>query len=475
MLIQFTVENFLSYSKHTVFSLVATNDEEHPNHLIKSVGKASKNILRAAAIYGANASGKSNLVKAMAFAQDLILEGTGADESLPITPYKLRDNHKQPSRFQFVFCYKDIEYSYGFSLTHTRISEEFLYAKPSGREVKYYERVTSEDLKTEVNFGLSLTKGNKDKQKFLEYKAEDTRPNQLLLTAIFDGNMKDRVEELKPVIQWFRFVLTIVEAESRYRELVTRTHTTDALKNFLGGFLNIGDTGIRCVETSEIPLDWNRDLSRIPSEFREEIIRNFNKSLPDESGIPAQSKILEIISPQLGRVYIRQDEDGNLILLKFLLKHEGEDGKLIDFEIQEESDGTQRVIDLVPMLFDMQRGEETVMVIDEIDRRMHPHLSRLILETALSCQEKSQLIFTTHDTNMLDLELLRRDEIWFVEKDKAGSSHLYSLAEFKVRPDLQIEKGYLNGRFGAIPFIGDVSSLGWHEKSSTNIEAESHA
>ena len=114
-------------------------------------------------------------------------------------------------------------------------------------------------------------------------------------------------------------------------------------------------------------------------------------------------------------------------------------------------------------------------MLDELDRRLHPHLSRLIVQTALKCQNKNQLLFTTHDTNLLDLDLLRRDEIWFVEKDKSGRSALYSLAEFKVRPDLQIEKGYLNGRFGAIPFIGDIGSLGWNEDPKTEEKESIHA
>jgi AAA15 family ATPase/GTPase len=110
-----------------------------------------------------------------------------------------------------------------------------------------------------------------------------------------------------------------------------------------------------------------------------------------------------------------------------------------------------------------------VLLLDELDRRLHPLLSRLFVQMALEGEEvnrRSQLLFTTHETHLLDLDLLRRDEIWFVEKDRYGASHIYSLAEFKIRPDLKVEKGYLNGRFGAIPFLADVQSLGWTEKES---------
>ena len=157
------------------------------------------------------------------------------------------------------------------------------------------------------------------------------------------------------------------------------------------------------------------------------------------------------------------DKNGKIFAIILVFKHQG----LVEsefFRMDEESDGTQRITQLIPILYDVDQGLEKVVLIDELDRKLHPHLSRLIVETFLTNSESSQLIFTTHDTNLLDTELLRRDEIWFMQKDKLGRSQLYSLAEFKIRPDLQLEKGYLNGRFGAIPFIGDISKLGLDEK-----------
>lgn len=465
MLIQFTVENFLSLKQKTVFSLLATNDEAHPEHLIASPTGKSKKVLRAAAIYGANAAGKSNLVKAMAFAQKLIVNGTASGNTIAVTPFKLRSNSNLPTRFQFVFTHKNVEYSYGFKLNNSRILEEFLYASPNGKEVKYFERVTSDDLDTQVEFGPSLIKGRAELRRLLRYKEADTRPNQLFLTAIFDGNIKEKVDELKPVMDWFRSALIIIEAESTYSNLEVRTHKSEGLKEFIGTLLRTSGTGIQEVVTTEEVLDWNRDLPSFPIDEREEILQEFKKQSLD--GI-TDNTLVEIFSPPSTRFYLHQNEAGEVLLLKFLLKHESEQDDPIEFQMNEESDGTQRVIHLAPMLFDISKGGERVIVIDEIDRRLHPHLSRLIIQVALECSSANQLIFTTHDTNLLDLELLRRDEIWFVEKNESGGSHLYSLAEFKVRPDLQIEKGYLNGRFGAIPFIGDIGSLGWNTKPAVD-------
>jgi AAA15 family ATPase/GTPase len=471
MLIQFTVENFLSFKEQTVFSLLATADAAHPDHLIATGMGAKKNILRAAAIYGPNASGKSNLIKAMKFARDLVLTGTSPEKTIAVTPFKLGSVPNQTSRFQFIFAYKGIEYSYGFKLDSLRIVEEFLYAAPHGREVKYFERFTSEELKTEVDFGPVLTKKDKERRLFLRYKAADTRASQLLLTAMFEGNLKHTVQELQPVIEWFGSVLTIIGAESTSDSLETRTHHTKALKDFLATFLRTSDTGIKEIITTEVPLDWDRDLPWVPSGLRNQITRQFKTPTSGESGSMEYEEVV-IDGPDSTRAYIRQNEKGELSLIQILLKHTGEEGQDIEFLMNEESEGTQRVIHLIPMLFDMNEGKDRVIVLDELDRRLHPHLSRLIVQAALQCQSRNQLLFTTHDTNLLDLDLLRRDEIWFVEKDKAGRSALYSLAEFKVRPDLQIEKGYLNGRFGAVPFIGDISSLGWRDESKSKDKTE---
>lgn len=160
---------------------------------------------------------------------------------------------------------------------------------------------------------------------------------------------------------------------------------------------------------------------------------------------------------------ISKSGNNKLILLKLKMQHKGADDDLIDFKFEEESEGTQRLIHLAPAFADLLESEK-VYFIDELDRRLHPNLSKSLIELYLELHIKRknrQLIFVTHESNLLDLNYFRRDEIWFAEKDKNGASHLSSLADFKVRSDLNIKNGYLNGRFGAIPFIGDTEKLGW--------------
>ncbi len=469
MLIQFTVENYLSFKDKTVFSMLAGSDESHPAHLIREATGKKKNIVRASALYGANASGKSNLVKAMKFAQNLILNGSKQNDRIGVSPFKLVKQIDPVSRFQFIFAHDGIEYSYGFALNSTRIEEEFLYATINTKETKYFERITNGEGDTEVEFGASLTRGGKDRKNFLHYKAKDTRQNQLFLTNVFEGNVKEAPFELTPAIEWFRRVLLIIDAESVYVMLGIALHKSENLREFASSYLSNAGSGIVGVTTIEEIID-TRQLFQ--EDEPEAIKLMFQSSAKLREGKDAEEEFITLQRSDGKQWTLGKNKAGQIYVPALILQHEDENEEIQHtFESDEESDGTQRLVNLLPILFDIHEGRERVVVIDELDVRLHPHLSKMIVKTAMQCQSKSQLIFTTHDTHLLDLDLLRRDEIWFVEKQKGGNSSLYSLAEFKIRPDLQVEKGYLNGRFGAIPFIGDIGSLGWKDKTAEVEEA----
>jgi uncharacterized protein len=464
MLIQFTVENFLSFRDETVFSMVAvSNDQQHTSHVVKGVAGKDRSLLRTAAIYGANAAGKSNLIKAIQFAEELILEGTRSGRTIPVPTFKLGNSGKHPSKFEFIFTYENILYSYGFKLNADQILEEWLYATPNKQEVLYFERITSTQKETDVEFGTALIGRGKKKEKFLDFVAQGTRPNQLFITEAVDRN----VTELLPIINWFRKELLIIPAESRSASLEINVHKNTHFTDFLETFLQTSDTGIEKIATEESVLDLAQIFPEMPEDTRQELVQQVNNIDKDEA---------MMLQGHYGKRYlVIKGEQGQSTLLQLKTQHRDEEGHLVDFSIEEESEGTQRLINLIPALFRLKEGREQVVFIDELDRRLHPLLSRLFIETVLECNEensRNQLVFTTHDTNLLDLNLLRRDEIWFVEKNKQGASHLYSLAEFKIRPDLKIEKGYLNGRFGAIPFLGDICNLGWTaDESKTLVKA----
>jgi uncharacterized protein len=444
MLIQFTIENFLSFKDEATFSMAAGPDPQHADHLSRSGGTS---VLSLAAIYGANGAGKSNLIKAIGFAKELIVGGTRGNKRIAITPFRLGGDDRIPSKFEFIFTYKGDLYSYGFKLDREQIFEEWLHVTPEGKkkEVMYFERITSTEKETTIDYGPSLKKRSTKRRQFLDFVGEGTRPNQLFLTEAIDRN----VEELAPVMDWFQKALIIIPADAPYSGLELDIMNDELCTEFMSDFLKNSGTGINSVITEEIDLDLEGDLRGIPQELIQRM------KAEDTSAMMIGDSHAE-------RALFLKDNDGQFKIVRLKTQHQDENGSLIEFELREESDGTQRLINLVPALFLLQQESEAVLLIDELDRRLHPLLARHFLEMAISCRDKSnQLIFTTHDTNLLDLDLLRRDEVWFIEKNRRGISTLYSLAEFKVRPDLKTEKGYLNGRFGAIPFFGDPERLGW--------------
>jgi len=453
MLIQLTIQNFLSFRDEVTFSMVGVNsDQQHIDHLAEDAAGKGRSILPIGAIYGANAAGKSNLIEAISFAKNLVVQGTRSIQTIPVSPFKLGDYSKQPSKFEFIFTHQGDQYSYGFTLNREQIFEEWLYGIPEGKkqEVMYFERVTSSKKETTVEYGLKLKGRSKKHQQFLDFIAQGTRPNQLFLTESLERN----VTALQHIFDWFLKVLTIIPAEADYTPLEISILSDESFTDFLSEFLKFAGTGIDSIVTEKVEWDFERHLPTMPKVLRDNLLQEMNK---------AEKNSMAMIENSEGtRFLLFKDDRSQLILIQLRTRHRSEDGEFIDFSIEEESEGTQRLINLIPALFILKQEEEKVIFLDELDRRLHPLLSRNFVQVAINCRDKkNQLIFTTHDTNLLDLDLLRRDEIWFVEKSEQGVSNLYSLAEFKMKPDLKIEKGYLNGRFGAIPFFGNPQSLGW--------------
>ncbi len=450
MLVQFSVENFLSFKEEITFSMVAAKKGNHADHIVKENRAGKTPLLHAAAIYGANASGKSNLATAISFAQELIATGTRSDQTISVMPFKLdEDALKKPSKFEFVIKRKGVIYTYGFKLNSEKVLEEWLFAKPAKREVRYFERITSGKDKVRVEFGPSFIRNSSKGKQFLEFVAQGTRPNQLFLTEAIERNVK----ELKPLMDWFKDVLLVIPAGAKHLTLELTTHEDKSFTKFLGDFLATAGTGVQGIATEEEPLDFDKYFPDMPDDIRRNI-SSFSKGTK-----------VALRTPEGEQYGITRGEQGQPLFVLLKTQHRTKEGRLTSFDVKEESDGTQRLMHLAPALYAI-RTSETVLIVDELDRRLHPLMSKMFLEAVIGSKDANQnwqFIFTTHDTNLLDIDLLRRDEIWFVEKNESGVSHMYSLAEFKIRPDLKIQKGYLNGRFGAIPFIGDLRKLGWSD------------
>lgn len=266
--------------------------------------------------------------------------------------------------------------------------------------------------------------------------------------------MERNVKKLKPLYEWFENILQVVPATPRYLPLEIRANKEKNFITFLGDFLKQADTGIHDIITVEEELDYNKHFPGLPEQIRLEIENNIRSGG-------------NIIMFGKGAPYtLCANKLGEPVLIRLETQHYGHDGSAVSFDFAQESAGTQRLTHLLPILVDLLSSEK-VYIIDELDRSLHPLLPKLFLEAYLkgiANQHRSQLIFTTHDTHLLDLNLLRKDEIWFFEKNEQGASHLYSLVNLKMSSGLNIQKGYLQGRFGGIPFIGDLEQLGWLTK-----------
>lgn len=451
MLLQLSARNFGCFAEEVLFSMVASADATHPRHVVQSEAGRQPRILRLAALYGANGHGKSQLVEALRFMRDLVVEGTSAGDAIQRKPFRLDPTRLgEPSRFEIVIDHEGLEYSYGFSVDDERVQEEWLFARKTSKERRLFERVTDTVGTVTVEFGPMLRGSTKQERQFLEFVAKGTRPNQLFLTEALDRN----VEALTPLLRWFRRVLVIVSADDLPQPVAFRASREQSFVDYLADFLRRAGTGINEVTVEETPLEEDDFLKGAPQALKKQTLGSIDRG--NAVGLVAH--------PRADVLTIYKNPQGDRVVGRLKTKHASRHGESIEFQFSEESCGTQRLMELLPILADAESGER-VYVVDELDRKLHPALSRLFVETFIDRCEKTsrtQLIFTTHDTHLMDLGLLRRDEIWFLEKDRWGASELYPLTDLKVRPDLKIEKGYLLGRFGAVPLIQTQSVSGEH-------------
>ncbi len=440
MLIRFIVENFTSFADQSEISMIAGRQEIHPKHLIAGYDNDFK-ILRTAVIYGPNASGKSNLIKAMAFAKNLIIKGTSPKARIPVKPFLLDASlKKSPSFFQFSFCHKGVCYTYSFKADTETIREESLAKIINGNETPLFERTTDAEGNAKIVFAHAFEKSAEEKN-FLTLVARGTRANQLFLAE----SMQRNVKHFEDAWQWFAQKLIIIFPETRALGIEFAFEKKNRIAPLFMNMLKAFDTGIVDIDAQEIPIESTID---IPQPIKED----FQRMISD------QKTNIFITGPSNIRYVIRRNEKEELVALKLKARHyvNGSTEQAM-FDFSEESDGTQRIVDLLPAMAGLL-GEDKVVVVDEIDRSLHPHVTYGLFDMFLreAVQFKSQLIATTHATNLFTFKLLRKDEIWLVEKDNQGMSKIFSLEEFNPRYDKDIMTGYMNGRFGAVPSILNI-------------------
>ena len=394
MLIQFSVENYLSIKDKVVLSLLASRDNEHPEHLILD---GNKNYLKSAVIYGANASGKSNVLNAFWFMVNYVLTSHNQQvhKAIDRIPFKFdKETPARPSSFEVIFTANGIRYAYGFSVTDKAVVEEYLYYYPNGRQAIIFERKDTTDFRFTVDI---------DEQNTLK---ERTSANKLYLSVASNWSYVKVI----PVLEWFAScqIITKNSVADAYG-LEAEQLKDDDYRRVIASMLRIADFGIQSLQV--------RDSDPISSK-RGDIFTNVDA------------------------VHTVQDVEGNI--------------SSYTLNMTEESDGTNsyfKLIGVVKKALDLG----TLLVADEMDAHLHPLLTKHLVSRFNSAEfnpKGAQLIFTSHNTNLLDLDVLRRDQIWFTEKDEqTAATDLFSLYDFSIRKDAKVEKGYLIGRYGAIPFI----------------------
>ena len=429
MLIHFSAENHLSIRDRQELSLAASALKDVETGIIACDAAPNGQILPTAVIYGANASGKSNVVAAFSFVCQAVLSSHNRGEpggEVPRVPFALDPKFsKRPSTFDVDFVVEGTRYHYGFQCSDKEFTEEWLLAFPSGRRRMLFERDGAE-----FNFGRGLRGRNK-------IIADLTRPNSLFLSAAAQNDH----ELLTSIADFFRsikFDLTIdvpgVMASVHLKEGEIDKRVIEFLKRVGAGIV-----------------DYRRHEEKIPEEFQK-----FNRAIVSavRSVVEDKDKDKELWD-QISEI----EKDGKRVNIQ--LAHIGVDGMPIYFDLDRESAGTRRLLILLSEVFGAL-DDGTLLVVDELDASLHTLACEAVLSlfSSPSTNPKgAQLIATTHDTNLLSSSTLRRDQVWFTEQDADGATVVYPLSDIRSRKGDNIEKGYLQGRYGAIPFVGSAADF----------------
>jgi len=443
MIVKASVDNVLSFSEETSISFVASKSDSLSAHVTRAKLRDDISILKMGLIYGANGSGKSNIIKCIASLQEFALKGC---PDVKLEPFKLAAEQRGISKIEVEFKAGDKFYAYGVAYGKQRITEEWLYQIGSRDGKPIYTRTVTDD-KDDMSFSPSYVKAGSKDMEFLFFLADGTPKNKTFLHEYIVRNGKG-VEAIPIVYDWFRH-LQIIFPGTRSRDIAVRVLTDKDFREATKALLKLFGTGV--------------------SDFKRVEIRPEEAGIPDTVQQNIEKRLLDqgsggiVVSDGTRYFYAELRKEQIIAWMELKMVHVADDGSERVFNITEESDGTVRLLDFIPMLIDM-RVNDAVYLVDEIDRSMHPMMTVELFK----CYDKIlaskhgrnvQLICTTHESTLLSEAPIRNDEVWFVEKDANGASHMTSLVEYKPRQD--VRRGYLMGRYGAIPFFGSLENSNW--------------
>ena len=418
MFIEFSVKNWRSIKTEQKLSMSAAKDNELvASNTFNPQAPATHNLLRAAAIYGPNAAGKSNIITALNMMRRMVLESaskTQLGDAIPVQAFRLdAETENQPSEFEIVFVADGVRYQYGFAADATRVTEEWLFAFPAGRPQRWLGRAwNGSSYQWESTSALSGQK---------QLWQESTRENALFLSTAVQLNSK----QLMPVFDWFKKNLKIAGIGGWWDGHTVGLCQEKQSRSKILAFLKAADLDIDDMQVEKETFSAKYLPEDMPKEIKDDLLNDLKGK-----------EIVEIKTV-----------------------HRSVQGKQILFELEDESAGTRKFFALAgPWLDALELG--LVLVMDELNDRLHPKMVQFLVQLFHNNEtnpKNAQLIFTTHETSILNQQVFRRDQIWFCEKNDEQATQLYPLTDFsprKGRDDL--EANYLAGRYGALPFLRDL-------------------
>jgi AAA15 family ATPase/GTPase len=452
MLIRFIVDNLYSFGRRTEFNMIPNSRlRTLTEHCYQVNDKLS--LLKLTAVYGANAAGKSNLVKSMLLLKMLI---AGKYLAGNIETFKFKFNQPEEENDIVIaveFFVDSTSYLYALKILDGRISEEELYVVNPGSDELIFARTTDEDLSTDIRFSEAFEANEKNMMLKSVLLDEFVKPDQPVLKLLASRETAE-LHHAKIAYNWFDKDLIVLMPESKPYILAQRIESNEGFRNFIQEVMKSFHVGISKVSVDRFPMDdyfrGNPIGVKIAEDFRKNNANNETATVTIEQSGTANEILLV-------------KEHGDYSVKELHIEHKkGISDESVSFRLAEESDGTVKLLYLLPAIYDVI-SNEAVYFIDELERSIHPSLIKeLIRKFSHDFKSKGQMVFTTHESVLLDQKIFRQDEIWFAEKDANGCTDMYSLNDYKEHKTIDIRKGYLDGRYGAIPFLGNLRDLNWH-------------
>ena len=440
LLLKFSASNFKSIGKNIEFSMFPVRENEDTRFLTEIDTKKGKwKILRRGGFFGPNASGKTNFIRALRFMCQFVSKSRKFDTGTGVTQFRTVDSGFDGiSAFNMLFYLNGEVYEYGFAVDIDSVVEEWLFILTENGMSPLYTRKTEHDGKTSIDVEDRFAeKGTDDRLliDILKNSVKEEQRNQLFIYKLADNG----ISSMSEIVKWFGRVM-FISPKTKIKALPFRMKEDKDFTEYVGETLKKLDTGVYKVTTETKHVNFLKfaESMRLPRDVVDEIQKERNG-------------IIDINGQCF--IFSRQDKR-DTILVEIKFEHRLY-GKKVMFDLSDESDGTKRVLDLLPMLFFVNEDDCVIYCVDEIDRSLHTKLSRYILSEFVNgaAAKNIQIVFTAHDVNLINLNYFRQEEIWFIEKNSNGESRIRPLSDFDIAKDVNLVKDYLAGRFGAVPVI----------------------